>query len=405
MENVSKDKLSDLELEKLLESVDLNEEVKKTKGSFFEKFKFSVLKLNSTRKEFFEKAPLFSYSLKRILYAFITLYLSIAIVYILLVLFMPDSALVSDYDFGKPTSIKPGSVEYYALIENRKIGYGLSGSLIKQVLIYWRNITPFIPKEVFLPIRINNLVIEGTYEKTWFFLGVIMNKNNGFVNSNVLDEFKGAIPISFLLGGVALLLSYVIGIPLGILSAKYKEKTIDNGIKGFFLGISSIPATVLITMIWIISIKVFGSMGIWGENSYSDFFAIIGVVFLMISIIVVDTRRFVIDEMTSEYTRFAISKGLSSKYVFYVHIFRNAGIRVIKTLPEAFILCLFGSSILVERFWNVPGMSKYILSGVSTNDIYVVLGYIVISSASGVFTSLLSDLLMALLDPRIKLTK
>ncbi|KAF5279598.1 hypothetical protein FQR65_LT15346 [Abscondita terminalis] len=69
------------------------------------------------------------------------------------------------------------------------------------------------------------------------------------LENDIQNEFKTAIPTSFMLGGSALLLSYVLGIPLGIIAAKNKEKTVDNTINGFFLGISSIPATVLVTMI------------------------------------------------------------------------------------------------------------------------------------------------------------
>gem|GEM_PF-948444 len=78
-------------------------------------------------------------------------------------------------------------------------------------------------------------------------------------------------------------------------------------------------------------------------------FPVIGIVLLIMPMIIVNTRRFVVDEMTADYTKFALSKGLSGKYVFFVHVFRNAGVRLVRDIPIMFIITLFGSSILVEQ--------------------------------------------------------
>jgi oligopeptide transport system permease protein len=64
--------------------------------------------------------------------------------------------------------------------------------------------------------------------------------------------------------------------------------------------------------------------------------------------IVIMTRRYVIDEMTADYTKFAYSQGFSINKIYYVYIFRNAGIKVLRDFPEAFFATLFGASMLVE---------------------------------------------------------
>jgi len=64
---------------------------------------------------------------------------------------------------------------------------------------------------------------------------------------------------------------------------------------------------------------------------------------------IIMTRRYVIDEMTNDYTRFAYSQGLSTNRVFYIQIFRNAGIRIIRQFPVDIAATLFGSSMLVEQ--------------------------------------------------------
>ncbi|AGR42333.1 oligopeptide ABC transporter permease OppB [Spiroplasma diminutum] len=391
----------------LFEEISLTEEVKETKASHLEKVRSVFRKSNSTFDEFMQKNPLFSYSLKRILYAFITLYIAIAVVFIMLRIVTTDGAYLADVNLDK-MNITYGSKEYYNLLNNRKDLFGVSGPMIQQMFIYLRNITPFIPKTVILnPVMDNAGNITGESTTMWFYLGVFMNKASGGASMSLVQEaFKRSIPTSFKIGSIGVLLSYVLGVPLGILAAKNKEKSADNAINGTSLVISAIPALVIISLLYKMSIYVFGANGTYeGATLGTKIWPVIGVMLLIMPMIIVNTRRFVLDEMTADYAKFALSKGLSEKYVFYVHIFRNAGVRLIKTLPEVFVLTLFGSSILVERHWSIDGMSKFILNGVANKDTFVVLGYIFVSASAGVFSSLIGDLLLATLDPRIKLTK
>ncbi|WP_342275186.1 oligopeptide ABC transporter permease OppB [Spiroplasma endosymbiont of Cantharis lateralis] len=393
----------------LLDEISLTEEVKLTKTSHKEKIINGFRRSNSTFSEFMQRNPLFTYSLKRILYAFITLYVAVAVVFVMLRLVTTDGVYLSDVNLDKlGPDFQYGTPGYEKLLNNRMKLFGVAGPMLNQMFIYLRNITPFIPKTIIInPIVQDNGDIAGTPTVMWFYLGVFMNKaSGGQVLSLVQDAFKRSIPTSFKIGSIAVTLSYLIGVPLGILAAKNKEKAADNAINGSSLLISAIPALVVISLLYKMSIYVFGANGTYEGSSFgTKIWPIIGIMLLIMPMIIVNTRRFVLDEMTADYAKFALSKGLSEKYVFYVHIFRNAGIRLIKTLPEVFVLTLFGSSILVERHWSIDGMSKFILNGVANKDTFVVLGYIFVSASAGVFSSLIGDLLLATLDPRIKLTK
>ncbi|WP_338984623.1 oligopeptide ABC transporter permease OppB [Spiroplasma endosymbiont of Diplazon laetatorius] len=391
----------------LFDEISLKEEIKQTKTSHIENLKSGFNKTQQNFNEFMQKNPLLSYSLKRILYAFITLYIAIAIVFVMLRVVTTDGAYLADIDLAKHGIIY-GSEEYYNLLENRMKMFGVYGPMIQQMFIYLRNITPFIPKHIILDPKISNSgAISGEVVTMWFYLGVFMNKaSGGAPGTLVQDAFAKSIPISFKIGAIGVTLSYLVGVPLGILAAKNKEKSADNAINGTSLIISAIPALVIISLLYKMSIYVFGAQGSFDNSNFgTKIWPVIGVMLLVMPMIIVNTRRFVLDEMTADYAKFALSKGLSEKYVFYVHIFRNAGVRLVKTLPEIFVLTLFGSSILVERHWSIDGMSKFILNGVSNKDTFVVLGYIFVSASAGVFSSLIGDLLLATLDPRIKLTK
>ncbi|AUM62846.1 oligopeptide ABC transporter permease OppB [Spiroplasma monobiae] len=400
------DKSEDSLLE-LFDEISLKDEIKQTKTSHIENLKNGFRKTNASFDEFMQKNPLFSYSLKRILYAFITLYIAIAVVFVMLRMVTTDGAYLSDIDLAKH-GIVYDTPEYWALLETRMKMFGVFGPMIEQMFIYLRNITPFIPKTVILNAQIDDSgQLVGDSVTMWFYLGVFMNKASGGVPGSLVQEaFARSIPTSFKIGSIGVIMSYVLGVPLGILAAKNKEKSADNAINGTSLIISAIPALVIISLLYKASIYIFGAQGAFeGAGFGTQIWPVIGVMLLIMPMIIVNTRRFVLDEMTADYAKFALSKGLSEKYVFYVHIFRNAGIRLVKTLPEIFVLTLFGSSILVERHWSIDGMSKFILNGVSNKDTFVVLGYIFVSASAGVFSSLIGDLLLATLDPRIKLTK
>ncbi|QGS52149.1 oligopeptide ABC transporter permease OppB [Spiroplasma tabanidicola] len=400
----SQNELIEQDLQSVFDRIELKDEIGKTKVPIYKKLGYLYAKFNSGRREFLAKTPLLSYSVKRILYAFLTFYLAVAVVYVLMVAFLKDDALLSDYDPIK-NPIKPNTPEFYDLIENKRKAFGLYGSMIKQVLIFWRNITPFIPKTIMEVTKVSSTGVYGNETKKWFWLGMIMNGTNGNLYNSVLDTFKDAMPISFILGFSSTIITYLIGVPMGIVMARFKEKPLDNSLNWIFLGFTAVPSVIIVSIYWTVTVKYFNSAGVWDMNDYTKFVAIFALVILGVPGLSIITRRFIIDEMTADYTKFAQSKGLSNSYVFYIHIFRNAGIRIIRTIPASIIYSLFGSSILVEQFYVAPGMSKYILKGVGTNDIYIVLGYIVLSAGIGIFVSLLSDLLMAVLDPRVKLSK
>ncbi|AGM24987.1 oligopeptide ABC transporter permease OppB [Spiroplasma chrysopicola] len=369
------------------------------------KYHLNLYWLNS--KEFFNKFPLLGYSLKRIFFSLITLILAICAIFILLRLVTPDDTYVSDIDLAK-LKIIPGSPEYNALLTERMKIFGVYGSIWSQLGTYLRNVTPFIKKTLLVNTYYDSVTghLTGDSYETWFYLGTIFSAAVGQPGELVSTAFARAIPYSFAFGSVTVLLAYFIGVPLGIISAKHKEKSVDNGINSAVITLLAIPPVIIVIGIYLISIYVFRAHGLFSSGGFSTKFWPVVAIFLMIAPpIVLTTRRYVIDEMTADYTKFALSKGMSDSYVFYIHIFRNAGIRIFRVFPTAFVTTIFGASIFAEQNWGIPGMSRFIVAGVAAKDSFVVMGYILLTATAGIATSLLADIMMAVLDPRIKLTK
>ncbi|AOX43803.1 oligopeptide ABC transporter permease [Spiroplasma sp. NBRC 100390] len=395
------------EYDQKFSNVELDYQRVDKRTSWLAEMKYRTTMFNHHRREFFDRFPLLGYSLKRIFFAIITLLLAICVIFILLRLVTPDDIYISDIDINK-LNILPGTPEYNNLLEQRMKIFGVYGSIWTQLGTYLYNIMPFIKKTIIVNSAFDPVTGQLVGEKitTFFYLGVVFSTAVAQPGELVSEIFARAIPYSFAFGSIAVLLAYLIGVPLGIISAKHKERSVDNTINAASIIFLAIPPVVLVVGVYLISINVFYAHGLFSSGTFDTKFWPVFAIFLMITPpIVLNTRRYVIDEMTADYTNFALSKGMTNRYIFYIHIFRNAGIRIFRLLPTAFVTTIFGASIFAEQNWSIPGMSKFIVSGVGNKDSFVVMGYILLTATSGIVTSLLADIIMAVLDPRVKLTK
>ncbi|WP_426605913.1 oligopeptide ABC transporter permease OppB [Spiroplasma endosymbiont of Glossina fuscipes fuscipes] len=395
------------EYDQKFSNVELDYQRVDKRTSWLAEMKYRTTMFNHHRREFFDHFPLLGYSLKRIFFAIITLLLAICVIFILLRLVTLDDIYISDIDINK-LNILPGTPEYNNLLEQRMKIFGVYGSIWTQLGTYLYNIMPFIKKTIIVNSAFDPVTgqLVGDKITTFFYLGVVFSTAVAQPGELVSEIFARAIPYSFAFGSIAVLLAYLIGVPLGIISAKHKERSVDNTINAASIIFLAIPPVVLVVGVYLISINVFYAHGLFSSGTFDTKFWPVFAIFLMITPpIVLNTRRYVIDEMTADYTNFALSKGMTNRYIFYIHIFRNAGIRIFRLLPTAFVTTIFGASIFAEQNWSIPGMSKFIVSGVGNKDSFVVMGYILLTATSGIVTSLLADIIMAVLDPRVKLTK
>lgn len=385
-------------------------EIKISNGYKKNKLKLNLMihrikKINNKKNDFLGNYPLITYSIKRILYAFLTLYLAIAVIYLLLNIVTNDGMYIKDIDINK-WKIKFGSEEYYQLINNRKKLLGVDGSMLQQVFIYLRNITPLIPKQILIdPYYQTDGTITGTYITKYFFLGVTLSNGAGFAKGTLVQTVLASnMPASFKLGAMAMAVSFLIGVPIGIFAALNKENFKDNFITWFCLLMFALPSLVIIRLFYQFVIYYLGAGSLWTDASlYTKIFPVLLLILLSVPSIIFETRRYIVNEMNADYTKFALAKGMTNKYVFFIHIFRIAGIAIIRSIPGALVGNLFGTSLLVEQSWSVLGMAHTTVAAISETDIFLILGIIFVSASVSLFLSLISDLLITILDPRVKL--
>lgn len=213
------------------------------------------------------------------------------------------------------------------------------------------------------------------------------------------------IPISLTLGGISLMLSLVLGIPLGTMMARSKGKFWDKFGTAFIVFIQAVPAAVYYLFIQVFGHDFFGFSMLFSKDNFSTW--ILPIVSLSLGNIAYYSmwlRRYMVDESNKDYVKLAIAKGVSSKDIMLKHIFRNAFVPMIQYLPSSFLNTIVGS-IYVESLYSVPGMGGLLVDVVKRQDNTMVQAIVILFACVGILGLILGDILMTIIDPRISFSK
>lgn len=211
--------------------------------------------------------------------------------------------------------------------------------------------------------------------------------------------------ISMRIGVVALCISLVLGIALGILQTRHKDKLMDHIGTAYTIFVNAVPPLVSYSLI-----LAFGSLVLGFPAAYSSrnpgISTVLPVACLSLASIAgyaLWTRRYMVDEINKDYIKLARVKGMSTKSIMVKHVLRNAFVPLAQYLPASFLLTI-GGSLLVERFFSVPGMGPLLTDAIGKYDTNVVQALVILYAVLGILGVFLGDVLMMLIDPRITLT-
>ena len=240
----------------------------------------------------------------------------------------------------------------------------------------------------------------------FYWLGNILQGDFGMsvsMKQNVGDLIMQRLPYTLMLTGAALLIEYLIAIPLGLLAAVKKDRLTDKALTVGTIVLWSMPQFWLgVLLMFIFSI----TLGVLPLSGYSGFASLILPAFTLalptLAQIFRLTRSEVLDVMRERYVMTANAKGLSSKKVLIKHILRNALIPV----TVMFFLSLpwlIGGAVVVENVFAWPGMGQLLWKAISKQDFMVVQGIIFVITILTVICNLIGDIISGILDPRIRL--
>ncbi len=211
---------------------------------------------------------------------------------------------------------------------------------------------------------------------------------------------------SFVIGIISLIIAYSLGLPLGILMARRKDKLADKLGNVYIIFIMSVPSLAYIFLFAAIGTKVFGLPYKFATAEVKWMAYVLPTISLAlpsIGSLMKWMRRYMIDQMNSDYVKFARAEGLSEKEIYRIHISRNALIYLVHGIPANILACLTGA-IITERVYGVPGVGNLLTTAINKHDNGVIVACTVFYTSLSIISLILGDLLLAKYDPRISLS-
>ena len=219
---------------------------------------------------------------------------------------------------------------------------------------------------------------------------------------------QSMIGISFMMGIFSLILAYGIGLPVGLLMAKNKDGLIDKVGMVYIIFIIAVPSLAYIYVFRYLGTKIFNLPTVFttygAEDIRSWILPVVSLALPSISSLMLWTRRYVVDQMNSDYVKFAKSKGLNQSEIFRNHIFKNAIIPIAQGIPSSLAGCITGA-IITESIYSVGGMGKMLPDATKQYNNVMVVALTFLFSSISVLSVLMGDLVLTWVDPRIQLAE
>ena len=234
----------------------------------------------------------------------------------------------------------------------------------------------------------------------------------------VIDVIRDHMGVSFAIAFVAVILEFLIAIPLGITAATHQYTARDYVVTILVMIGISLPAFFfgqVLKDLFANKLGWFPPSGMTdASQSYTGiallldylkhmFIPVLTVVILSIGGRMRMTRTNMLEVMSSDYIRTARAKGLSERVVVYKHAFRNTLIPLVTSLA-GLLPSLFSGAIITEQVFDLPGIGNVAYKAMIVADIPFIMGYNMFLALLSVLGVLLADLMYAVVDPRVKLT-
>jgi ABC-type dipeptide/oligopeptide/nickel transport system permease component len=248
------------------------------------------------------------------------------------------------------------------------------------------------------------------YQQYLTYIGHLLQGNLGFSfkypERPVWDLIVNGVPISLVLGGLALGLSAVIGVITGVLAALWRNTWRDTTIMGLMLALYSIPSFVLIPLIWVVDLALYKAglpslpVAGWGKPEH-----------LVLPVLVLGAanagfitrlmRSSMLEVLGQDFIRTARAKGAPEPLVIRRHVLRNALLPLLTVLGPASAFLVTGAFV-VENLFAVPGIGYLSVQSIGQRDYPVIQATTILLALAVVVMNLVTDLAYTLADPRVR---
>lgn len=301
------------------------------------------------------------YIIKRILLAILTIFVVATLTF-----FLMNAVPGGPYEAEK--SISPTAK---AALEAK---FGLDQPLFKQYLTYMKNI------------------LHGDFGPSL--------KQRG---REVIDIILAKFPVSAKIGGLAVLVSIIVGVPVGCIAALNRGKASDSTIIVIStLGIA-VPSFVVCSLSMFffgVKLRWFPTVGLTNWKSYV--MPVFALAFYPTSYIVRLMRSSMLDVLGQDYMRTARAKGLSNFVSLFKHALRNAILPVVTYVGPMMAYTLTGSFV-IEKVFTIPGLGGEFVSSITNRDYMMIMGTTIFLATLMVVMNVIVDIVYKIIDPRINL--
>lgn len=304
---------------------------------------------------------MFKYIIKRIGLAIVTIWAVATITFFLMNL-VPGGPFLSE---------KAVSPKAMAALEAK---YGLDKPLFEQYITYLTD------------------ALHGDF-------GDSLKQRGRTVTSIIVTKF----PVSARVGGVAVLVALLLGIPLGCIAAMHRGKFLDNLISVISTCGIAVPSFVICTVLMYflgVHLKILPTYGLTSWKNYV--MPVMALSFYPMAYIMRLMRSSMLDVLGQDYMRTCKAKGVSQAVSIFKHALRNAILPVITYVGPMLAYTLTGSFV-VEKIFTIPGLGGEFIGSISSRDYTVIMGTTIFLATILIVMNVIVDIIYKIVDPRIKL--
>lgn len=326
------------------------------------------------------------YILKRVLISILILFFVAFIIYALL-RSMPTSYIEA---IARQKSMQPNSKSFEEWMTQLKEMYDMDKTIVHGFFGWLGN------------------VFRGDFGDSWFY------------TVPVLEKFNETVWLSFTMGAIAFVLELIIAIPLGVIAATKQYSKSDYVISIVALAGISLPTFFFASLLKLVfSVKfgwfdLFGLIGrdynqlsAWGQfldKAEHLIMPITTLVVVSVGSLMRYTRTNMLEVLNADYVRTARAKGLSERRVIYDHAFRNTLIPLVTTVGGS-LPGLFSGALITETLFAIPGIGYTSYQAMVSGDIPFSMFYMAFMAMLTLAGNLISDVLYAVVDPRVRIAK
>lgn len=250
----------------------------------------------------------------------------------------------------------------------------------------------------------------------WFGIHV----GTGTVNTGLLEgnlgysfEYPGTpvwsilqshVPVTLKLGLYALVVSLLVGIPAGLISAVRQNSVLDHLLQGSMMVFYAVPTFVLVPILilyFAVDLRWFPVQG-WGDNLNEVVLPVFTYAAGLAGYFAKSFRSFMLEVLQQDYIRTARAKGLRQRTIIWLHAVKNTLLPLASIVGPTIAYLIVGAFI-IERFFAIPGIADETVTSVFSGDYSVIEATTILLAAFVVLINMLTDIFYTVVDPRVKL--